>query len=313
MDAHFQDFRTAYYNRRGDLLASTLSPTPSPHYPTRLEAFYNQTNAWEVNGDIRYYVSKDNSALNIKAAEANSWAEVYIIYWKALGVILALQQQRGGGEQVKLYEIWKEFANALHRGYTHGGFEAWTVPCLYVVSKWLRIFAIRADRESKAEGGGGSLRTDDLLEDGFATGMGNNEKLEDAARVINKVFQLCISDRYVDTMQCPSMHDLPVHAESAAESHPGHLCSSPANGGFTISSTFFSRHISRSFPQPLIPPFSPFLLIHFPYSLPAQLNLSLQKHSPCPQRLPHRNARPDLLSQIPYRHIQILCRRHLLP
>ena len=199
MDAVFQDFRNAHYSGNGALLASTLSPVPSSQDPDRLEAFYQQTNPFEVNADIKYYVSKDNSALKIKAAEANCWSDVYITYWKSLSAILSSQKRGSGGDQAKVYEAWKELANALIRGYTNGGFEAWTVPCLYIVAKWLRTFAIRADRASNGQGRG-HLKAGDL-EDGFASELGNNERLEDAARVINRIFTLCISDRYVDSIQ----------------------------------------------------------------------------------------------------------------
>jgi hypothetical protein len=82
--------------------------------------------------------------------------------------------------------------NALHRGYTNGGFQAWTVPCLYVAGKYLRIFAIKADEE---------LESSNLsnFESGFQEEenpeAGKNVKLEDAARTLNRLFQLCIADR----------------------------------------------------------------------------------------------------------------------
>jgi hypothetical protein len=85
--------------------------------------------------------------------------------------------------------------NALVRGYTNGGFEAWTVPCLYVAGKYLRIFAIKADTEtgSNAEFAGD-------FQDDFNPEGGKNEKLEDAARLLNRIFNICLSDRYITTM-----------------------------------------------------------------------------------------------------------------
>ena len=218
MDALFQDFRAAHYGGNGALLASTLSPVPLTRDPDRLEAFYNQTNQFEVNADIKYYVSKDNSALKIKAPEANCWAEVYIAYWKSLGAILSAQKRGNGGDHASVYEIWKELANALIRGYTNGGFEAWTVPCLYVVAKWLRTFAIRTDRASNGQGGR-HLKSGDL-EDGFASELGSNERLEDAARVINRIFTLCISDRYADSMHSIITENIAL--SSNTDTHPEH-------------------------------------------------------------------------------------------
>ena len=207
MDAVFQDFRTAHHQGNGALLASTLSTDPSSRRESqRLQAFWNETNAFEVNSDIKYYVSKDNAALKIKAPEANCWAEVYIAYWKCLDLLSNPKYDTGVQTATRAYETWKEVANALIRGYTNGGFESWTVPCLYVAANRLRSFAIKADAAIRKQAqidnaqGKTTLKTDDM-EDGFANELGGNEKLEDAARVINRMFTLCISDRYVESMQ----------------------------------------------------------------------------------------------------------------
>jgi hypothetical protein len=82
--------------------------------------------------------------------------------------------------------------NALIRGYTNCGFEAWTVPCLYVAGKYMRIFAIKADEATGASSGAISNFQDD-----FNPEAEKNEKLEDAARQLNRIFQICLSDRSV--------------------------------------------------------------------------------------------------------------------
>lgn len=81
--------------------------------------------------------------------------------------------------------------NNLIRGYNNCGFEAWTVPCLYVTGKYLRVFAIKADEENVNNTG-----TTTNFGDDFTSEAEKNEKLEDAARVLNRVFQVCLSDRY---------------------------------------------------------------------------------------------------------------------
>lgn len=83
-------------------------------------------------------------------------------------------------------------ANILHRGYANGNFEAWTVPCLYVVGKYLRIFAIKADEVVSNVGGATSGFQEEDNPD-----SGKNERLEDAARMLNRIFQLCVADRLV--------------------------------------------------------------------------------------------------------------------
>lgn len=90
----------------------------------------------------------------------------------------------------KVYDAWKEMINALIRGYTNGGFEAWTVPCLYVTGKYLRVFAIKADEETGNDG-----LTAGEFQDDFNPEGGKNKMLEDAARVLNRIFTLCLSDR----------------------------------------------------------------------------------------------------------------------
>ena len=90
-----------------------------------------------------------------------------------------------------VYDGWKELTNQLIRGYTNCEFESWTVPCLYMVGKYLRIFAIKAD-EGAANGSGNVTN----FQDDLNPEAEKNEKLEDAARQLNRIFQLCLSDRY---------------------------------------------------------------------------------------------------------------------
>ncbi len=83
-------------------------------------------------------------------------------------------------------------SNALIRGYSSGSFEAWTIPCLYVSGRYLRVFAIKADESV------GNSGTDAVgFQDDFNPEAGKNEKLEDSTRVLNRMFQLCVSDRFV--------------------------------------------------------------------------------------------------------------------
>jgi len=65
---------------------------------------------------------------------------------------------------------------AISRGFANGGWPNWLLPVLYVSCRHLRNFAILADEEDKKDGK-------------------KAEKLEDAARYLNKMFTLCLSDR----------------------------------------------------------------------------------------------------------------------
>ncbi|KAE8448509.1 COP9 signalosome complex subunit 8 [Mollisiaceae sp. DMI_Dod_QoI] len=193
MDIIFEDFRKAYGEGNGYDLSMTLSPVAPDSQPDRLSKFYRSTNFAHVQKDFKYRILHDmSSPFKLPAEEGNGWVEVYHTYWKAVGELLSAEASGGKASWVKVYEAWKEMTNALIRGYTNCGFEAWTVPCLYVAGKYLRIFAIKAD-EGIANGTS-SVKTFQE-EDDFNPEAEKNEKLEDAARVLNKIFTTCLSDR----------------------------------------------------------------------------------------------------------------------
>ncbi|KAL8738508.1 MAG: hypothetical protein Q9181_000719 [Wetmoreana brouardii] len=197
MDIVFQNFHQAQSSYSGPLLASTLTPIPPPHAPTILRKFHKDSNVFSIQSDIQRYIKTPPSYL--PKPEANAWIDIYVAYWKAIGEILRAETGHHRDDwAVKVYEAWKEVVNLLIRGYSNAGFGAWTMPCLYVAGKYLRVFAIKADeeksRKSEVEGGPVKMETDGLGDDVMGVGE-KNEKLEDAARVINRVFTLCISDR----------------------------------------------------------------------------------------------------------------------
>lgn len=197
MDALFSDFKQAHYEESGPLLASTITPIAPLHDINRLRTFYRESDNDSIAADIRYQITHYDKSFQIKKHEANAWIEVYIAYWKALGPILDAENGAAYTDWAKIYESWKDVANAIHRGYSGGHFPVWTIPCLYVMGKYLRLYAIRADDSAKASTGGGlQMRTGGFGDD-IASDVGKNEKLEDAARQINRIFTLCISDRYV--------------------------------------------------------------------------------------------------------------------
>jgi hypothetical protein len=96
-----------------------------------------------------------------------------------------------------VYESWKEFTSAVHRGYTNYGFEAWTIPCLYVAGKYLQLFAIKSDEERNAtaqETNGMEFRDD------FDPETEKHQQLRDCEQQLKRIFTLCLSDRYVFLM-----------------------------------------------------------------------------------------------------------------
>ena len=198
MDALFEDFKKAHYQLSGPLLALTITPIAPSHDCNRLRKFQRESDDYSITADVRYQITHYDSSVQIKKSEANAWIEVYIAFWKALGPILDAEDYPSRVDWSRVYDSWKEVTNTLLKGYSSGHFEAWSVPCLYVVGKYLRAFAIKADASAKAANGGIQMTTGGFQDD-IASDAGKNEKLEDAARVINRIFTLCISDRYVDS------------------------------------------------------------------------------------------------------------------
>ena len=82
----------------------------------------------------------------------------------------------------------------LIRGYNNHGFEAWTIPCLYVAGKHLRVFAIKADAERNQDTSTEVVAVQEFQDD-FDMETEQNQQLEDCARQLNRIFNLCLSDR----------------------------------------------------------------------------------------------------------------------
>ena len=213
MNTIFQIFHQAQGNGSGPLLATTLSPIPPPHDINLLRRFHKDSNVFSIQDDIRREIRSPYSRL--AKSEINAWAEIYTAYWKAIGEILRAETGQHRDDWAnKVYDAWKDVVNLLIRGYSHAGFQVWTLPCLYVAGKYLRVFAIKADeeqaRKSGVDGGPVKMEMDGLGDDIMGTGE-KNQKLEDAARVINRVFTLCISDRYVVPIQSMPLNTVLKH------------------------------------------------------------------------------------------------------
>ena len=203
MDTLARDYHNALQSFNGHLLAITISPIAPPHYLNRLDAIFYASNYASIQKDISYALIK-NAHRSITKEDRqilDTWTDIYVAYWQAAGAILAAQSlDTLKPDWSKVYDGWKELSNAVIRGYSNGSLENWTLPVLYMAAKHLRTFAIKADESKKSVEGEAIFNTDGLQDD-IAGDFGKNETLEDAARVINRMFTLCISDRYVET-QC---------------------------------------------------------------------------------------------------------------
>ena len=196
----FDDFATAYALPReaGNILATTICPEPPQYDPGRLYNFRSSMKEFSVRTDLQYKIQY-NPAIRLEKKEANAWIDVFTVYHKFVGTLLAAEELQNVGrtkdaDWPKAYEEWKEVVNTLYRGYQSGAFPAWTIPCLYVAGKYLRVFAIKADEKIARHRDSGLAFGGIQEEDAFDPNS-ENEKLEDAARQINRIFGLCIGDR----------------------------------------------------------------------------------------------------------------------
>ena len=82
----------------------------------------------------------------------------------------------------------------LIRGYNNCNFAAWTIPSLYMVGKYLRLFAIKSDAERTRMAGliptGASLMQDDFDPEAEKQGQ-----LRDCEQHLKRIFTLCLNDR----------------------------------------------------------------------------------------------------------------------
>ena len=195
MASIFADFHEAQRVGSGHLLASCLAPVDTISNSHRLRSFAQLSNYQTVSTDVRYHVLQDRSSVvKLPKAEGNAWVEIFVALWTSVKDLLAIEDGLQQASWSKAFSAYKEVCNLLSRGYSNHGFQAWTVPCMYVTGKYLRLFALKADAEMKSKDPSnfGNGFSDDVVGN-----FGKNEKLEQAAWVINRMFTTCLNDRYV--------------------------------------------------------------------------------------------------------------------
>ncbi|CAG8108528.1 unnamed protein product [Penicillium salamii] len=183
-------FKYAYNNGSGSDLAAVFTPIAPPDDPNRLRAFYQLSNAASVSLDLPYLLFHGKSP-KLPKSEQSAWVDIFAAYWEAVGEVLKCEDRSPGASVITLFNAWKKLANTLIRGYSgSGSLPAWTIPCLYKVGKYLRIFAINADVEAASQGSAVLGFQEEISPE-----VDKNANLEEAARVINRMFTLCLSDR----------------------------------------------------------------------------------------------------------------------
>lgn len=188
----FADFHEAQRVGSGHLLASCLIPVETFPDSRRLRSFAQLLNYSTVSADVRYHLFQSpESSYRPPKNEANAWIDIFVALWTTVKELYAIEDSLHQAGWSRVFDAYKELTNLLIRGYSNG-FQAWTVPCLYTTGKYLRAFAIKADVEAKSQ-------NEDSFGNGFSDDImgnfGKNEKLEQAAWVINRMFTTCLSDR----------------------------------------------------------------------------------------------------------------------
>lgn len=193
MDSLIRTFSNAQTSRDGYQLAQTLSPDLPQQ---QLQAIWKSCGHHDAQNVIKRGIQNSTSGFEkLPKDEVQGWSDVYLAYWKAIGELLPALNQAPQSSWTKVYDAWKELLSALYRGYIGQGFEAWSIPCLYVVAKNLRIFALKADEERNNNVAAGDT-SGQIFQDDFDPESEQHQKLEDCARQLNRIFTLCLNDRY---------------------------------------------------------------------------------------------------------------------
>lgn len=192
MSSIFKEFHQAQRTGDGRLLAACLAPINTLSEPHRLYAFTQISNYQTIQADIRHQILQNSNAFKLPKAEANTWIDIFVALWKSAKELLLLEYNKGGDWGVAL-KSYKEVCTLLVRGYTNFGLQAWTVPCLYMTGKYLRMIAIKADAEHDRSANNGNIFTNGLSDD-IVGSTNKNEKLEEAARTLQQMFNVCRTD-----------------------------------------------------------------------------------------------------------------------
>ena len=127
----------------------------------------------------------------------------------------------------------------LIRGYNNYGFEAWTIPTLYMVGKYLRLFAIKSDAERSKQSEVLPTGAAALMQDDFDPETDKQAQLRDCEQHLKRIFTLCLNDRY----ECGFFWSAFF---PHADVEPGRHCKNQESGGYTTSSTCCSKRTSSS-------------------------------------------------------------------
>jgi hypothetical protein len=196
MQAALVPFQEAYATALAQPVAEFLSPVPPPNDPGRLYEFYRASNDEKIEGEVRYAL-RFNKRTRMGQKESDAWADIVIGYWRAVKQIIlvdeaANQGKLGDRQYLTVYDAWKDLTSSFIKHISAGSLPAWAIFTLYFTANHLRKIAIKAD-EYLAKAKPATANTS--FSDDVVTTTVRSEKLEEAARVFNRVFALCLGDR----------------------------------------------------------------------------------------------------------------------
>ncbi|KAF1851602.1 uncharacterized protein K460DRAFT_413142 [Cucurbitaria berberidis CBS 394.84] len=199
MQAALVPFQEAHATGLAQPVADFLSPVPPAHNPGRLYDFYRASNDDKIEGDVRYAL-KYNKNTRMSPKESGAWVDIIVSYWRAVKEIIradeaANQGRLGDRQYVLVYDTWKDLTSTFIKHISNGLLPPWVIFTLYFTANHLRKIAIRAD-EHLAKSKPAAFSTG--FSDDVVTTVAQNQKLEEAARVFNRIFALCLGDRNPD-------------------------------------------------------------------------------------------------------------------
>jgi hypothetical protein len=200
MQAALVGFEEAYATGLAQPVADFLSPVPPANDPGRLYDFYRASNDHKIVGDVRYAL-KYNKRTRMQQKETDAWIDIIAGYWMAVKQIILADEAANQGrlddrQYLAVYDAWKDLTSSFIKHISGGALPAWAIFTLYFTANHLRKIAIKADEylaNSKPATSSNSF-SDDLVPQ-----AARSEKLEEAARVFNRVFALCLGDRCAST------------------------------------------------------------------------------------------------------------------
>lgn len=196
MQAALAPFQEAHATALAQPVASFFSPVPSAQDPGRLYDFSRASNEVQIENDVRH-VLKHNKTTRMTQKETGAWVDIIVSYWRAVKEIIradeASNQGRLGAMQyVAVYDAWKDLTSNFIKHISGGALPAWGIFTLYFTANHLRRIAIKADDQLAKSNTSGIKNS---FSEDIVNAVAQNQKLEEAARVFNRIFALCLGDR----------------------------------------------------------------------------------------------------------------------